>query len=210
MCQQVNDVISRSCGHTENVGPNEPLMPSRGRAPSMQLSEDSVDRPPSSDFVTRAEHRAHFVTVQTLFLQLKDNISSMLQPNQGNSQHIIQPCAWSLLVWFHKIHSRFLLTILVLIIPKLVHCLNCKPTRQIRFNPICPIFCLPPSVFQGLRIECTSFCVPSMEQHASETVLSDQFADSTFCCRRIWINYKKVCLLKLIRPALSVLKCRES
>ena len=71
MSQQVNDDDSRSCRHAENVGPNEPLMPSRGRASSAQLSEDSVDRPPSSDFVTRAEHRAHFVTVQTLFFAIK-------------------------------------------------------------------------------------------------------------------------------------------
>ena len=52
----------------------------------MQVSEDGLDRPPSSDFVTRAELRAHFVTVQTLFSQVKDNISSMLQPSQGNMQ----------------------------------------------------------------------------------------------------------------------------
>ena len=50
---------------------------------------------PSSDFVTGAELRAHFVTVQTLFSQLKDNVSSMFQPNQGNSQSITQPFALS-------------------------------------------------------------------------------------------------------------------
>ena len=66
-------------------------MSSRGRASSMQVSEDDLDCPPSSDFVTRAELRAHFVTVQTLFSQLKENISSMLQPNQGNVQLITQP-----------------------------------------------------------------------------------------------------------------------
>ena len=87
MSQQMNDEDSSSCGHTENVDANEPSMPSRKRASSMRVSEDSLDRPPSLDFVIRAELRAHFVTIQTLFSQLNDYISYMLQPNQRNSQH---------------------------------------------------------------------------------------------------------------------------
>ena len=124
-------------------------MPSKGRAPSIQVPEDGLDRPPSSNFVTRAGLRAHFVTVQT-FSQFQDDISSMLQPNQGNSQPVNRLLR-RLLVWLHKIHLRLLSTILVLTIPKPVHRLNCGPIRQMPFSPISQIFCLPPSIFPVLH-----------------------------------------------------------
>ena len=37
----------------------------------MQVSDESSDRPPSSDFVTRAELRAHLVTIQKIFFGIK-------------------------------------------------------------------------------------------------------------------------------------------
>ena len=92
----MNDNDSKSCGRPENVDTKVPSMPSRGRTNNMQVLEDGLDHPPSSDFVSRGELRAHFVTVETLFSQLKDNISSMLQPSQGNSQLITQPLGGSL------------------------------------------------------------------------------------------------------------------
>ena len=70
--QQVNDNDLRSCSHPENLNANDSSMPSRGKYASFRRP----DRPPSSDFVARAEFRVHFVTVQTLFSQLQDNISS--------------------------------------------------------------------------------------------------------------------------------------
>ena len=93
--QEVNDNDSWSCGHPENVDANEPFDTKWGKSPRMQVSEDGLDRPPSSDFVTSAEGGAYFVAIQALFLQLKDNICSKLQPSQGNSQPITQPYATS-------------------------------------------------------------------------------------------------------------------
>ena len=81
----------------------------------MQVLEGGLDRSPSSDFVTRAELRDHFVIIQTLFSQLKNNISSMLQTNQGNSQPFAQP---SFLDLAPQDHLHVLSTILNLIIPK--------------------------------------------------------------------------------------------
>ena len=69
MSQKVNVNLSRSCGHATNVDENVPSLPSRKRAPSMQVLEDGLDRPPSSDFVTRAELRAHFVILCTVHLE---------------------------------------------------------------------------------------------------------------------------------------------
>ena len=43
--QQVEDNDSGLYGHPENGDANESSLPSRGRAPSMQVSDDGLDRP---------------------------------------------------------------------------------------------------------------------------------------------------------------------